>query len=617
MSGRTHTLATRIGRRILYILLLLLIATAAMLAITAWQDEAEDLESRVIEVGNAFSRPLSESLWLVDRPLVESQLQAMVRIPGIAHVTVHTFTRNEFHFDARDSSSHEPILIHRITLRHQDHDVGTLEIAADRTTLVAAVQGHLVQMLGIFTVLLAAGGYALFRTLDKEAAAPLRDISAQIANWTPGDDAPPLRTDALYASEEMTRLARAFSEMRSSLATHLQRQRDLQRDLAQNRDQLAELAEYRERRLSFLEGLERHALNMSTGLISLPHEMIVPQIARSLTEIGRYGGLDFAGVLVPDGDAGCHIDTYWQSERLSAPVALSPNSQHDLSHWAQLHLAAHAVLRIDNLAKTTEASLAEFQRLGLGSLVAIPLQVRDSQHGILLLGRARNADADEPWGDRETGFFELLGQIVASALAQQRSLQQLDNTQQDLQVANTELERLSRTDPLTALANRRAFDEARARETSRARRTRSPLALLLLDVDHFKAYNDTLGHAEGDVCLATIASLLGDAARRPGDLAARVGGEEFALLLPDTDAAGAARLFEELRLALHHLALPHPDSATSSYITISGGAAELASSDVESFDDLYLRCDRALYAAKHAGRDRCVVAEYGQATAAR
>jgi len=168
---------------------------------------------------------------------------------------------------------------------------------------------------------------------------------------------------------------------------------------------------------------------------------------------------------------------------------------------------------------------------------------------------------------------------------------------------NRELACLAETCPLTGLANRRGFDAALDRAVRRARRTRSPLSLLLLDLDHFKRLNDTLGHQAGDEALRRFGTILGAAARRPDDVAARYGGEEFALILPDTDAAGAVEVAGMVRQALVSAAIPHP-RGVGGVVTTSIGIATTSPDAVSSPETILSRADAALYRAKHSGRDR-------------
>ncbi|EGI77132.1 GGDEF domain-containing protein [Hylemonella gracilis] len=189
---------------------------------------------------------------------------------------------------------------------------------------------------------------------------------------------------------------------------------------------------------------------------------------------------------------------------------------------------------------------------------------------------------------------------------------------------------ISETDALTDLANRRKFNETLAAEWARAMRRGQPLALLMIDIDHFKLYNDHYGHPQGDRCLERVARVLSSSAQRPGDLAARYGGEEFALILPDTDSAGAERLAQKILDAVRaqripHAATPLPEGIVTLSIGVASqrpgklarpresdasvkqgaGSPSAAVTDMERFIKF---ADAALYDAKHQGRNRLAVA---------
>lgn len=167
---------------------------------------------------------------------------------------------------------------------------------------------------------------------------------------------------------------------------------------------------------------------------------------------------------------------------------------------------------------------------------------------------------------------------------------------------------LAISDGLTALANRRHFDERLEEEWDRARREGAPLSLLLMDADHFKRFNDQYGHQAGDACLRSIARVLVEQARRPADVAARYGGEEFALLLPNTDARGCGQVGERVQQAIQELGILHTLNPPSRQVTLSiGGATQMPAADKADCASLIGAADRALYAAKEGGRNRLVM----------
>jgi diguanylate cyclase (GGDEF)-like protein len=206
-------------------------------------------------------------------------------------------------------------------------------------------------------------------------------------------------------------------------------------------------------------------------------------------------------------------------------------------------------------------------------------------------------------GRFDLGFYagRLYGLLASSFVLIMLLIQTL-RLYAELTAAHGTLQDLARRDGLTGLFNRRAFDESLVGELQRASRSAQPVSLLLVDVDHFKQFNDRYGHLAGDACLKVVARAIGEAANRPTDMAARYGGEEFVVLLPSTDAAGALQVAERMRSAV---ALR--SSACGQPVTISVGATTRLPGDAADSTSIIDIADHALYEAKEAGRDRVVM----------
>lgn len=227
----------------------------------------------------------------------------------------------------------------------------------------------------------------------------------------------------------------------------------------------------------------------------------------------------------------------------------------------------------------------------------------------------------------ETLLIGLLLHVVrdrrkaVQALAQERALLERRVTQrtQELEAANAELARLSLTDSLTGLANRRRLDETLTLELARLRRSGACLSLIMLDVDHFKPFNDTYGHVAGDDCLRRVGLLIGSMVGRAPDLAARYGGEEFAVVLPETGADGAALMAERIRAGIEALAIPHRTSPVTDRVTASLGVVTLDFSyhPEVSVDEAIALGDAQLYEAKKDGRNRVATMRPGEDAASR
>ena len=235
----------------------------------------------------------------------------------------------------------------------------------------------------------------------------------------------------------------------------------------------------------------------------------------------------------------------------------------------------------------------------------VPIIFLSSKEADQDLDRAIEAGGDD-YLVKPVSFVVLNAKIRALQRLESMRTKQLEMSR-DLASANRELEKLSRQDGLTGIANRRYFDSYLVTEVRRGARERQPLSLILSDVDHFKAFNDCYGHQAGDDCLRRVAAALSSAGRRPADLAARYGGEEFAMVLPGTVLDGAVDVAQAVSRVIEGLAIPHERSAVDRKVTLSQGIVSLTPEKETSSEDLIQRADQALYLAKQQGRNRYVV----------
>lgn len=210
----------------------------------------------------------------------------------------------------------------------------------------------------------------------------------------------------------------------------------------------------------------------------------------------------------------------------------------------------------------------------------------------------------------------LLSQVTYSAqtrdflhdLVIDRQRQELEEVNAQLAKSNERLQRLSFLDPVTGVPNRRYFDKCLKVEWARALRDKSSLSLLMLDVDYFKGFNDRYGHSAGDRCLAQVASCAREILKRPADLLARYGGDEFVIVLPDTEHDGGAHIAEQISQAVAALNIEHIGSPLRQ-VTVSLGAASIVPIDSDSANALVVAADRALYQAKASGRGCTAVSQ--------
>lgn len=211
-------------------------------------------------------------------------------------------------------------------------------------------------------------------------------------------------------------------------------------------------------------------------------------------------------------------------------------------------------------------------------------------------------------GIRSGGDIYLFKPIVKEVLESMiNAMHRIARIQSELHSTKVRMEILAHQDALTSLINRRGFDNAIALEMTQAATDKAPLSMVMLDIDHFKSYNDFYGHQEGDSCLKQVSQVLKSSICRPQDIVARYGGEEFAVVLPNTRSEHAAIVVKRLMEGLQERALPHEKSDTADVITVSCGIAQMQAGDTPEM--LIERADQALYQAKDQGRNRYVCAE--------
>ncbi|OOU12329.1 GGDEF domain-containing protein [Acinetobacter baumannii] len=227
----------------------------------------------------------------------------------------------------------------------------------------------------------------------------------------------------------------------------------------------------------------------------------------------------------------------------------------------------------------------------------------------ILVSTYLNGDIDWTFLNRTYTFSSFLGMTLAYATDRQHRENYLQNcmielNRIELMQQAQQLSLLSQQDALTGLANRRYLDETLDNEWRRALRHETPLTIMMVDIDFFKPYNDSLGHLKGDQCLKDIATAISSIAARSGDLVARYGGEEFLLLFPMTNAQQAKIQAERLMNAIKKIAIVHPCSSVSPYVTISVGVATTIPRLNDSISAFVSRADHALYQAKTNGRNQ-------------
>lgn len=217
--------------------------------------------------------------------------------------------------------------------------------------------------------------------------------------------------------------------------------------------------------------------------------------------------------------------------------------------------------------------------------------------------RIRRKDGEYVWFESAIKLLQGTDNEDSKLIVVSRNINERKLAEQKLQEANELLQHLSSIDGLTGISNRRTFDERVEIEWKRSLRNSKPISLIMFDIDYFKAYNDTYGHQGGDGCLKQVAAVVEKTLGRASDLLCRYGGEEFSVILPETDEAGAVTVGEKIRKAIEDIQIPHAGSKINSWVTVSVGTATIVPTSNIDLSTLISNADKAVYEAKKTGRN--------------
>ena len=355
-----------------------------------------------------------------------------------------------------------------------------------------------------------------------------------------------------------------------------------------------------------LDGLARRLGETLTDPLSLPDQSLsVLVIDRDHRIVAAWPDQERKGQTIPlrlDRDGRATVNAVGEEGAPGLIAGLSPL----LSGGIRIVLTE----RYEEVTKPADARFRDVLAVMVGvALLGAGMSVFAARRIVVLplLALARAAEEVEE-GGRPTALPRgpLFGELETLRRAFCSMVEEILRREASLSEINRRLVDLAERDPLTGIANRRAFDAALAQAWERGRVTGEPVGVLIVDVDHFKGFNDTYGHLEGDRCLVRVANALASVSLRPNDLVARLGGEEFAILLPGADAEGAGKVGERVRAAVSDLMILH-ERSPHGIVTVSVGAAAAVPTSLGDAKALLAAADRAAYAAKAGGRNLVVV----------
>ena len=605
----------RLTRQLIWQLLLYTLLFGAVVtglkAALVWRNGQQQMDAIPATVSRLYLPLLSQSAWDVDIPAIQLQLRLIAQIPGVQSVVLRTELGQSLRYDNPEQGGQDNSGQYQLPLRspHSMEAIGSLQLTVSRQHIYSAMRQEVASATLAF--LLGFFGLALLLWLlfNRRLVRPLQGMAEIVRNYQPGMQLPPLLPGQQHGQidNELSELALAFRSMSNNISHHLQERQRIENELASHRDQLAGLVTARTRELKQLLSFQQLIAGISTRFINIPLHDIDQATQMALGEIGHFMQVERCYLISFADDWLVNTVHEWCASGIQ-PTTHALRGQSMLQRsWACQQLQEHGLLSLDNLDALPEHAMLERQELeehGVQSLFMLRIDHMGRPVGLFGCDMVSHP---RQWQGKEQQQARLLGETLANTIIRRQQLQALGLAQQQLHAANADLACMAFSDGLTGIANRRHFDEQLGLCFREARKQGKALSVLQIDIDFFKQFNDSYGHLAGDQCLRQVALCIQAQLPAATDLVARVGGEEFAVLLPGYQATAAATLAEAIRQAVWQLAIAHGRSSAGDRVTISIGVASLQGPP-QSEHQLMRDADKALYLAKHRGRNRVEMA---------
>ncbi|TBW59598.1 diguanylate cyclase [Marinobacter halodurans] len=568
-----HSLASRVLRNVVAAAGAFAIVVGIFYCYHAYHKELGRVEALTTSFATGYVPMLTVGIWDIEAE-AQQQVDLIASHPEIASARVAAATGMAV---SAGEAVHGRGPDRRIAIHHpknSDETLGELDIWYDQRyinqTIIESVVTSFLEFV-LFALMVSLITYRIiFARLNK----PLRAIADYSRQLTPGRRNPPLELERTRHrwEDEIDLMVEGFNTLRDGIARFSEERDQAIRALSEERDQLDERVRRRTEEVSNINAALEFLSRLSVKLIDVPTAGQSQAIRDALSESAERLGSTAGGIAVAPADGDWTWRYQWTGTRGELP---------DVEVLAR--------------AKWYPGWYVGAATWSQGDTIC-SVQMEGERY--LLLFRE---PANRLYTPLEERLIRLLAEVLFKVIERWQRQRQLEKSQR-------ELYRLSRTDPLTGLANRRYFKEVREQEGRRVQRSGEPISVLMIDVDYFKAYNDHYGHSGGDRCLVRLAEVFRQQCSRAGELSVRLGGEEFAILLPGIDPDDTRVLADRVRKAVFDLAIPHEGSPLG-WVTVSIGCAtwfgDFGAGSMDAvFDRIMRDADHALYRAKEGGRNR-------------
>lgn len=607
----TRRLTRQLIWQLLLYTLLFGVAVTALKAGQVLRDGQQQMDAIPTTVSRLYLPLLGQSAWDVDIPALQLQLRLIGQIPGVQRVELRTELGQSLRYENPELADQLNSGAYRLRLLapHSMEAIGTLRLTVSRQHIYHAIWQEVASSALQFLLEFFGLALLLWWLFNRRLVKPLQDMAHTVRNYQPGMELPPLLPGQppQHIDNELSELARAFRSMSSNINRHLAERQTIETELASHRDQLAELVTERTKELNQLLSFQQLIAAISTRFINIPLQDIDQATDMALGEIGRFMQVERCYLISFSDDWLVNTVHEWCASGIQPTTHTLLGQSMLQRNWAWQQLQRFGLLSLDALADIPASAQQERQELEAHQIQSLFMLRIDHMGRPVGLFGCDMVSGPRRWQSKEQQQARLLGETLANTIIRRQQLQALSSTQQQLRNANADLARMAFSDGLTGIANRRYFDEQLTQYFQQASTEASPLSVLQIDIDYFKQFNDSYGHLAGDQCLRQVAQCIQAQLPEVQDLAARVGGEEFGVLLPGRNSEQARALAENMRNAIWQLAIAHRKSSTGDRVTISIGVATLN----ERHDGEYMLmrdADRALYQAKNQGRNQVACA---------
>ncbi|WP_097459441.1 sensor domain-containing diguanylate cyclase [Mangrovitalea sediminis] len=580
-SAKTRTPRFGIGRKLLAAILLtsslITMAAIGVQLVSEYQRESTLLQHNLHQYFDSTLPSISQALWDADLRLVEQQLEGALSIPGLRGLNL---TSIEGYVITRGSSKDD--LAWPMPLVHEGRNIGTLTAYVSlksvreklRDNLMVIVLTQAVKTFLMSIVIL----WLIHRIVTRYLVRAARQLAAVESDRQPT----PLHLGRprSHRQDELDLLESAFNSLHKRWQYSLQDTERLNREL---QDQSRVLEDTLARKTATLrQQTEASQLlsSLSVALMEMSDQQLGQQIASVLHRAASLNRSQALAFYRHDND-GYRSIYRWPME--------------GTSHF--------------DLPETPPVTTAVIVKASNGEdhyQVQFPVYLRDAFVALLLVDCQGPSDRSSDDMEVSNTFYSQLARLLFNVSERFERERELQSANRQLTQKNAELQMQAETDPLTGILNRRPFNRALNRAIRQATRQTQTIGLLLVDIDHFKPFNDSLGHLKGDEALITVAHMLSERFQRATDIIARFGGEEFVVLMTDIDETSFAELAESFRQLVWDKAIHHPANDSGRLTVSIGGYWCQATPDLVE-DNLIRHADEALYAAKQSGRNRVVI----------